>query len=132
VRIPTLAVAAVLLSAGSAAVAAPCYVVFDRNDAVIYRDYKPPFDLSDTKSQEREMMRRQGQHLLVAEFIEECNPVGFISPTTGATTASVEEIVNDVRPAIASSVAKSGATQTASRPGAAPAPQTGTAGSRKK
>jgi hypothetical protein len=122
VRIPTLAVAVVLLSASSAAVAAPCYVVYDRNDAVIYRDYKPPFDLSDMNSRERDMMRRQGQHLLVAEFIEECNPVGFISPTTGANTASVEAIVNEVRPAVASSVAKSGATQAGARPGATPTP----------
>jgi hypothetical protein len=130
VRISTLAIAAALLSAGPAAFAAPCYVVYDRNDAIIYRDYKPPFDLSETNSREREMMRRQGQHLLVAEFVEECNPVGFISATTGATTASVEEIVNDVRPAIASSVAKSGTAQTAPRPGSKPASQPGS-GSKK-
>ena len=129
-RIPTLAVAAVLLSAGSA-VAAPCYVIYDRNDAIIYRDYKPPFDLSDTSSRERDMMRRQGQHLLVAEFGEECNPVGFISATTGATAASVEEIVNDVRPAIASNVAKSGATLATAKPGTQPAPQTGKSAGRK-
>ena len=129
-RIPTLAVAAVLLSAGSAAVAAPCYVIYDRNDAIIYRDYKPPFDLSEPNSRERDMMRRQGQHMLVAEFGEECNPVGFISPTTGANTASVEAIVNDVRPAIASNVAKSGATQSIARPGATPPPSGGGYGSK--
>jgi len=125
VRISTLAVAAVLLSAGSAAVAAPCYVIYDRNDAIIYRDYKPPFDLSDTSSRERDMMRRQGQHLLVAEFGEECNPVGFISATTGASAASVDEIVNDVRPVIATNVGKSGATLATAKPGQKPAPQTG-------
>ena len=122
-RISTLAVIAALWSAGSTAVAAPCYVVYDRNDAVVYRDHKPPFDLSTANSREREMMRRQGQHLLIAEFAEECNAVGFISATTGATTASVEEIVNDVRPAIASAVGKSGATKAAPRPGAKPSPQ---------
>lgn len=122
-RPASLAVAIVLLSAGPAAVAAPCYVVFDRNDAIIFRDYKPPFDLSDANSREREMMRRQGQHMLVAEFGEDCNPVGFISASTGATAASVEEIVNTVRPAVASSVATSGATQAAPRPGSKPAPQ---------
>ena len=121
-RPASLAFAAVLLSASSAAFGAPCYVVFDRNDAIVYRDYKPPFDLSDPTSRERDMMRRQGQHLLVAEFGEDCNPVGFISATTGATTASVEEIVNNVRPAVASSVATSGATQAAPRPGSKPAP----------
>ena len=122
-RPASLAVAIVLLSAGPAAVAAPCYVVFDRNDAIIFRDYKPPFDLSDANSREREMMRRQGQHMLVAEFGEDCNPVGCISASTGATAASVEDIVNTVRPAVASSVATSGATQAAPRPGSKPAPQ---------
>ena len=121
-RFASLTLAAVLLCAGSAAVAAPCYVVFDRNDAIIFRDYKPPFDLSDAKSREREMMRRQGQHLLVADFGDGCNPVGFISASTGATAASVEEIVNDVRPAVASAVGSSGATQAAPRPGSKPAP----------
>jgi hypothetical protein len=121
VRIPTLAVAAVLLSAGSAAVAAPCYVILDRDDAVIYRDYKPPFDLSDLNSREREMMRRQGQHLLVAEFGDGCNPVGFISPVTGASAASADAIVGDVRPAIVSNVGMSGATAATQRPGSAPA-----------
>ena len=120
-RVSTIALAAAVLCAGSsAAVAAPCYVAFDRSDAVIFRDVKPPFDLSDMNSREREMMRRQGQHLLVADFVEDCNPVGFISATTGATTASVDEIVNDVRPAIASSVARSGVTQAAPKPGSAP------------
>jgi hypothetical protein len=125
VRILTLAVAAVLVSAGSAALAAPCYVVLDRNDAVIYRDYKPPFDLSDPNSRERDMMRRQGQHLLVADFIEDCNPVGFISPTTGATTASVAENVNEVRPAIASSLGKTGSTAAVPKPGSTPPASTG-------
>ena len=110
-RIQTLAIAAALLAAGGSAVAGPCYVVYDRNDAVIYRDNKPPFDLSDPNSPARDMLRRQGQHLLVAEFVEECNPVGFISATTGANTVSVEDIVKQVRPAIGSSGAISGTTK---------------------
>jgi hypothetical protein len=116
VRIETLAVAAALLAAGGSAVAAPCYVVYDRNDAVIYRDVKPPFDLSNANSPERDMLRRQGQHLLVAEFVDECNPVGFISAATGANAVSVEDIVKEVRPAIGSSGVKSGTTKAAVRP----------------
>ena len=59
-------IAAMLATAGSAgqALAAPCYVVYDRNDAVVYRDYDPPFDLSDPNAPERAMMRQQKQHLL--------------------------------------------------------------------
>lgn len=95
------------------AAAAPCYVVYDRADAIIFRDNTPPFDLSDAKAPERAMMRKQGQHLLVAEF-DNCDPVGFISPTTGATTATVDEIVNGLQPAVATSVGKSGGTAKAS------------------
>jgi hypothetical protein len=109
------------------AAAAPCYVVYDRSDAVIFRDYTPPFDLSDDKSPERTMMRKQGQHLIIAEF-DNCDPVGFISPVTGATTATVDEIVNGVQPAVATSLSKSGGTAKAGiRPGSAPAARPGAA-----
>jgi len=85
------------------ALAAPCYVIYDRNDAVVYRDYEPPFDLGDLNAPERAMMRRQGQHLIVAEF-EKCNPVGYISAATGGTTATVDEIVMLLKPAIGTAV----------------------------
>ena len=98
-----------LLSAAMPAAAAPCYVVYDRADAVIFRDSVPPFDLSDPKAPERAMMRKQGQHMLMAEF-DKCDPVGFISPTTGANTATVDEIVSGVQPAVATSVGQSGGT----------------------
>ncbi len=120
-RLLPLTIATLLLSAGTAATAAPCYVILDRDDQVVYRDFKPPFDMSDYNAPERAMMRSKGQHLLVAEFGDECNAVGFISPTTGATTASVEEIVGGVRSAVATSVASTGATKTAPQPGAKPA-----------
>ena len=98
--------------------AAPCYVIFDRNDAIIFRDYSPPFDLSDPKGPERQMMRRQGQHMIIAEF-DNCNPVGFISPITGATTATVDEIVLRIQPAVATSVARSSGVSSAVQPGSA-------------
>jgi hypothetical protein len=96
--------AAVLIAlAATPAVAAPCYIIYDRNDAVVYRDYDPPFDLDNPKAPERAFMRRQGQHLMVAEF-ENCNPVGYISAVTGGTTASVDEIVMQLKPAVGTSV----------------------------
>ncbi len=48
-------------------------------------------------------MRQRGEHLLVAEF-DKCEPVGFISPTTGGNTATVDDIVMQLKPAIAPSV----------------------------
>lgn len=101
-RVVTLATFLAALAA-TPALAAPCYVIYDRNDTVIYRDYEPPFDLGNSKSPERNMMRRQGQHLVVAEF-DNCNPVGFISAATGATAATVDEIVMQLKPAIGTSV----------------------------
>lgn len=120
---PAFLVALLTLGCASAASAAPCYVIYDRNDVVIYRDYAAPFDLSDAKAPERVMMRQQGQHLLIAEF-DNCNPVGFISPTTGSNAATVDEIVAGVQPAIATSVAKSGGVvPSGAQPGARPAPR---------
>ena len=114
-----------LLMVALPAAAAPCYVIYDRSDTVIYRDYTPPFDLSDDHSPERAMMRKQGQHLLFAEF-SDCNPVGYISPTTGGTAATVDEIVNTVQPAVATSMSK-GTAQAAVRPGSPPASRPGNA-----
>ena len=112
-------IAAMFATAGLAgqAMAAPCYVVYDRNDAVVYRDYDPPFDLSDPKAPERAMMRQQKQHLLIAEF-DKCNPVGFISPVTGGTTATVDEIVAQLRSAVPTSVG--GSSGISQRPGMTP------------
>jgi hypothetical protein len=126
------ALSIVLLAAAALpASAAPCYLVYDRSDAVIYRDYTPPFDLSVENSPERAMMRKQGQHLLIAEF-DNCDPVGFISPTTGGTTATVDEIVNGVQPAVSTSMTKSGGTvKTGIRPGSAPASRPGAAAAKK-
>ena len=101
-----LAAAIAALGTATTAAAAPCFIVVDRDDAVVYRDVQPPFDLSDLKSPERAAMRKRGQHLIVAEF-ERCYAVGYISPTTGATTASVEDIVMQLQPAIATSMSRS-------------------------
>jgi hypothetical protein len=85
------------------AMAAPCYLIIDNKDVVLYRDLAPPFDLSATRSAERDRLRQRGQVLVIAEF-EKCNPVGYISTTTGGTTASVDDIVMQLKPAIATSI----------------------------
>ena len=97
---------AALTFAGSAA-AVPCYLVIDRNDVVIFRDTSPPFDLSVANAPERAAMRQRGEHLLIADF-DKCNAVGYISATTGGTTATVDEIVMQLQPAISTSVGSGG------------------------
>jgi hypothetical protein len=121
---------AIGIGAGGNAFAAPCYVVLDRTDVVIYRDVVPPIDLSDDKSPERAAMRQRGEHLIIAEF-EKCEPAGFISATTGGTTATVEDIVTQLKPAIAPSVGSrqgaAGGTTGAPGTGSAAAGKAGTA-----
>ncbi len=100
VRIIAIAVA---LGFALPAAAAPCYLILDSKDVVLYRDIVPPFDLSVPQSPERAALRQRGQMLLIAEF-DNCRPVGYISATTGGTTASVDDIVMQLRPAISTSV----------------------------
>lgn len=109
-------------TAGGAA-ASTCYVVLDRTDAVIYRDVTPPFDLSNAQAPERAAMRKRGEHMLVADF-DKCEPAGFISPTMGGTTATVDDIVTQLKPAIPPSVGsrQGAAAARAAAPAAAPAP----------
>ena len=83
--------------------AAPCFLILDSKDVVLYRDLVPPFDLSVPQSSERAALRQRGQILLIAEF-ENCRPVGYVSAVTGGTSASVDEIVMQLKPAISTSV----------------------------
>ncbi len=96
-------VTATFLAIAGPAVAVPCFLVIDKNDVVIYRDVMPPFDLGPAQSPERAALRQRGQLLLFAEF-ENCRPVGYISATTGQTTATVDEIVMQLKPAIATNL----------------------------
>ena len=129
-RTPAIQIAAGLMAlcAAGLTLAAPCYVILDRNDVVVYRDTAPPFDLSTAGSSGRAALRQRGQHLLIAEF-DQCNAVGYISSTTGATTATVDEIVMQLRPAIGTSVgvssnsAMSSPSSNAVRAPSAPAPR---------
>ncbi len=100
VRVVALAMA---LGCALPAAAAPCYLILDRKDAVLYRDSLPPFDLSVQQSPARAALRQRGQILLIAEF-DNCRPVGYISTTTGGTSATVDEIVMQLKPAISTSV----------------------------
>lgn len=98
--------AATLACAGSA-LAVSCFIVYNRDSVVIYRDVVAPFDLSNKNAPERAAMRRNGAHLLFADF-ETCAAVGYVSPTTGASTATVEEIVMRLKPAIDTGVGSRG------------------------
>lgn len=101
----TIRAFAIALALGCAlpAAGAPCFLILDSKDVVLYRDLVPPFDLSVPRSPERAALRQRGQMLLIAEF-DDCRPVGYIATATGGTTASVDDIVMQLKPAISTSV----------------------------
>ena len=61
----TLCTAAAIASPHASAVT--CYLVFDRNDNVVYQDIFPPVDLSDAGEAERKAMRARNEHMIAME-----------------------------------------------------------------
>ena len=112
------------------AAAVPCYMIVDNTDTVLYRDTAPPFDLSAPRSPQRAALRARGNLLLIAEF-ENCNAVGYISKSTGGTTASVDEIVMQLKPAALTSIGgiSGGAAGATGTPSAAKGSSAGSTGS---
>jgi len=61
-RLATLSLAALagtFLLAAANANAMTCYIKYDRNDNVVYRDSRPPVDMSDNGTAARAAMRRR-------------------------------------------------------------------------
>lgn len=85
----------VAIASAMPAQAMVCNIVFDRNDQVIYRDVSPPLDLSDGGARARAAMRQRGEYLMVIDT-DRCTRVAPATATSG--TASVEEIVGEMRP----------------------------------
>lgn len=79
----TLAAMLGLAGAGSAQ-ATTCYIVFDRNDNVIYQDIFPPVDMSVRGTTERDAMRRRGEYLMFVDA-ERCPQVEFVTGRAGET-----------------------------------------------
>lgn len=93
------------LGSVQSASAITCYLILDRNDAVVYRDSTPPFDLTDTQSPQRAALRQRGHHLMIAEF-DNCYSVGYVTTSSGGGTVTVDEIVMRLKPAISTTVGK--------------------------
>jgi len=92
-RVALPLVVAALAATATAAQAAICFVIHDAKDAVVYRDWAPPFDGAlDYASPEREALRRRGLHFSYFDAPVCQQVVGAIGPD-GAKAASVEAIV---------------------------------------
>ena len=80
----TCATALSLLS--PAAGAFTCYMLYDRNDNLVYRDTISPVDMSDQGASARESMRDRGDYLVVADA-DRCPQVTFVFGAAGSTHA---------------------------------------------
>ena len=90
--VPTFlaACAAALLS--PAAGAFTCYMLYDRNDNLVYRDTISPVDMSEQGAAARESMRDRGDYLVVADA-DRCPQVTFVFGAAGTSTLTVDSIV---------------------------------------
>jgi len=96
-RLPTVVAVAIIALpfVSERADALACYVILDRNDAVLYQDAVPPVDMSDSGVLARAELRRQGQFLMMMDA-DRCPR--FVAPTGPSTgPAAVEEIVAGMR-----------------------------------
>ena len=76
----------------SAAGAYTCYMLYDRNDNLVYRDTISPVDMSEQGDAARESMRNRGDYLVVADA-DRCPQVTFVFGSAGSSTLSVDSIV---------------------------------------
>jgi hypothetical protein len=97
----TIAASALLGSAAMPAMAVTCYEVIDRTDTVVFRDARPPVDMSAAGVPAREAMRARGE-LLVIFDVDSCVIVGR-STTSGSRKFTVDEIVAEYRATYGSS-----------------------------
>jgi hypothetical protein len=84
-----------LASLAGPAAAAPCYVVLDRSDNVVYQGTLPPVDLSSAGDAARDALRKRGDVLI--NFDTTNCPQRKPSLANGKSEASVDEIVAGIR-----------------------------------
>jgi hypothetical protein len=83
--------AAVILGAAFKPAQATCFLVFDRNDNLIYRSQQAPVDMSDPNDRAaaaaRDAMRARGEYMMYVET-DQCAPLTMmLAPgTSGALT----------------------------------------------
>ena len=113
-----------------AAGAFTCYMLYDRNDNLVYRDTISPVDMSDQGAGARESMRDRGDYLVVADA-DRCPQVTFVFGAAGSSALSVDSVVGGMPVGAGSSgFAVSRSTPSTSRPIpriAPPAPARGSA-----
>ncbi len=110
----------------SPAQAITCYLVYDRNDNLIFQDTYPPIDLSDRGTAERDAMYGRGEHLIEMEA-DHCPTIQFLTGSGGTTALSVDQVVGGMR----TSAIPSGSASTARGSAARAAPPSNAPASKK-
>lgn len=90
----TLVVALAAGAASSAVNAVTCYTLLDGSDKLVYQNSIPPVDMGDQAS--RDQLRRRHEYLLISNF-DTCPPVAAVAGATGYRSATVNEIVSEMR-----------------------------------
>ena len=80
------------IAAASPAHALICYVIYDRNENVIYQSTYPPVDMSSAGFAQREALRARGEHLTFGD-IEQCPTVVFLTGGGGNSELRVDDVV---------------------------------------
>jgi hypothetical protein len=114
-----IAAGALLGSAAMPALAVTCYELIDRTDTVVFRDARPPVDMSAAGVPAREAMRQRGE-LLVIFDVDNCVIVGR-STVSGSRKFTVDEIVAEYRGTYGSSGYGRWSSSYTGSPAAAPA-----------
>jgi hypothetical protein len=92
-RLPALILAGMTcIAAATPAHAVICYVIYDRNENVIYQSTYPPLDMSNAGYPERDALRARGEHLTFGD-VAQCPTVVFLTGAGGTSELRVDEVV---------------------------------------
>jgi hypothetical protein len=83
---------ALCVAAAGPAHAVICYVVYDRNENVVYQNTYPPVDMSNAGLAQRDALRARGEHLTFGD-VPQCPNVVFLTGVGGMSDIKVDEVV---------------------------------------
>ena len=69
-----------------------CYVIYDRNENVIYQSTYPPVDMSSAGYAQRDALRARGEHLTFGDIVQ-CPTVVFLTGAGGNSELRVDDVV---------------------------------------
>jgi hypothetical protein len=80
------------VAAANPARAVICYVIYDRNENIVYQNTYPPVDMSIAGQAQRDALRARGEHLTFGDF-NQCPNLVFLTGVGGMSDLKVDEVV---------------------------------------